>query len=139
MAEEQEALELAEEEEDETNALWEDKTADLPSLHPASSKKGKKKGRRKLVIGEVDDGRGDEWEQLKKKREERKGLHDVVQAPPSFERIPREIFKVKDGAKVEVGNVPKAGGSLRKREELGVERQGIIETYRKLMAAKRDG
>jgi hypothetical protein len=65
-------------------------------------------------------------------------LHDVVQAPPTFERVPREIFKVKNGAKVNVGNVPTSAGSLRKREELGAERQTIIDTYRKMMAAKRD-
>ncbi|KAF2646098.1 hypothetical protein P280DRAFT_494613 [Massarina eburnea CBS 473.64] len=135
---EAEALELAEEENDERDMLWEDKTLDLPSLHPTSSKKKSgKKGKRKMVAGEVDDG-GDEWEELRKKREQRKGLHDVVQAPPSL-RVPREIFKVKNNAKVEVGNVPNKGGSLRKREELGVERQGIIETYRKLMASKREG
>lgn len=135
---EQEKRELAEEEEDEDEDLWEDKTADLPSASANGKKGKKKKGKRKMVVGEVDDG-DDEWEALRKKREERRGLHDVVQAPPTFDRVPREIFKVKDGAKVNVGNVPKIGGSLRKREELGVERQGIIETYRQLMAAKREG
>jgi hypothetical protein len=136
---EQEALELAEEEEDEKNMLWEDKTADLPSLNDEAGKKGKKKknGKRKMVVGEVE-GEVDEWEELRKKREQRKGLHDVVQAPPTFTKVPREIFKVKDGARVNVGNVPNSVGSLRKREELEGERQGIIETYRKLMAAKRE-
>ena len=132
---EQEELELAEEEQDEIEAMWEDKTADLPGS--GKGKKGKR-GKKRLVVGEVDDGMEDEWEALRKKREQRKGLHDVVQEPPSFERVPREIFKVKDGARVNVGNVPNAVGSLRKREELGVERQGIIDTYRKLMASKRE-
>ncbi|KAL1606319.1 hypothetical protein SLS60_003721 [Paraconiothyrium brasiliense] len=132
---EQEAAELAEEERDELDAMWEDKTAELPSAAGGKKKKGKK-GKKRLVVGEVDD-KEDEWEALRKKREERKGLHDVVQEPPSFKKVPREIFKVKGGAKVNVGNVPNAAGSLRKREELGEERQGIIETYRKLMAAKR--
>ncbi|PVH99452.1 hypothetical protein DM02DRAFT_564628 [Periconia macrospinosa] len=136
---EQEERELAEEEEDEAEDLWEDRTVDLPAAGGNGRKGKKKKGKRKLVVGEVDDGKDDEWEVLRKKREERKGLHDVVQAPPTFDRVPREIFKVKDGAKVNVGNVPNSVGSLRKREELGVERQGIIETYRKLMAAKREG
>ncbi|KAF1973909.1 hypothetical protein BU23DRAFT_580114 [Bimuria novae-zelandiae CBS 107.79] len=136
---EQEAAELAEEENDELEAMWEDKTAELPA---AGKKKGKK-GKKRLVVGEVDDGAGDEWEVLRRKREENerkkglKGLHDVVLEPPSFERVPREIFKVKNGAKINVDNVPSAVGSLRKREELGAERQGIIETYRKLMAEKR--
>lgn len=134
---EQEERELAEEEDDEINDLWEDRTADVSTI--TGNKGKKKKGKRKLVVGEVDDGRIDEWEDLKKRRQERKGLHDVVQAPPTFERVPREIFKVKEGARVNVGNVPNAVGSLRKREELGVERQGIIETYRQLMAAKREG
>lgn len=144
---EQEAAELAEEENDELEAMWEDKTEDLPA--GMKGKKGKK-GKKRLVVGEVDDG-GDEWEALRRKREQQergekegrkggvKGLNDVVQEPPNFQRIPREIFKVKNGAKVNVDNVPSAAGSLRKREELGAERQGIIETYRKLMAAKRDG
>lgn len=134
---EQEAAELAEEEQDELDAMWEDKAADLASSSTTGKKKKGKKGKKKLVVGEVDDGVGDEWEALRRKREERKGLHDVVQEPPSFQRVPREIFKVKDGARVNVGNVPNAGGSLRRREELGEERQGIIETYRKLMAEKR--
>ncbi|KAJ4290212.1 hypothetical protein N0V90_010427 [Kalmusia sp. IMI 367209] len=134
---EQEAAELAEEEQDEIDAMWEDKTADLDT--PGKGKKKGKKVKRRLVVGEVDTGEGDEWEALRRKREQRKGLHDVVQEPPNFERVPREIFKVKEGARVNVGNVPNAVGSLRKREELGVERQGIIETYRKLMAAKREG
>ncbi|KAK3213594.1 hypothetical protein GRF29_28g398925 [Pseudopithomyces chartarum] len=144
---EQEAAELAEEENNELEAMWEDKTEEL-----AEGKKGKKgrKGRKRLVVGEVDDG-ADEWEALRRKREAKereekegrkggiKGLHDVVQEPPTFTKVPREIFKVKNGARVNVDNVPSAAGSLRKREELGAERQGIIETYRKLMAAKRDG
>ncbi|KAF2466072.1 uncharacterized protein BDR25DRAFT_336633 [Lindgomyces ingoldianus] len=132
---EQEELELAAEEQDELDAMWEDKTADLPI---PSKKKKKKKGKRKLIVGEVDDREEDPWEALKKQRQERKGLHDVVQAPPQFERIPREIFKVKNGARVNVDNIPNSVGSLKKREELGEARQGIINTYRKLMEARRN-
>jgi hypothetical protein len=133
---EAEARELAEEEEDELEDLWEDKTADLP----AGGKKGKgKKGKgRKKVVGEVDDGE-DPWEALQRKREQRKGLHDVVTAPPTFDRVPREVFKVKNGARVNVGNVPTSAGSLMRREQLGEERMTIIDTYRKLMAAKKEG
>ncbi|KAF2736043.1 hypothetical protein EJ04DRAFT_598759 [Polyplosphaeria fusca] len=130
---EEEERELAEEDADEIDAMWEDKTLDLP----ASGKKKGKKGRRKLVVGEVDDDEDDAWEALKKKREQRKGLHDVVQAPPELTKVPREIFKVKNGAKVNVSNVPNSAGSLRKREELGAARQDIIESYRQLMGAKR--
>lgn len=135
---EEEARELAEEEQDEIEAMWEDKTADLPSKSTAKTRKKAKKGKKKLVIGEVDDGQ-DEWEALRKKRQDKRGLHDVVQAPPQIDRVPREIFKVKNGAKVNVGNIPNAAGSLRKREELGEERQSIIDTYRKMMEAKRGG
>jgi len=128
---EEEQKELAEEEQDEIDAMWEDKTMDLPV-----GKKGKK-GKRRKVVGEVD-GDEDEWEALRKKREQRKGLHDVVQEPPTFTRIPKEKFKVKNGAKVLVADIPNAVGSLRKREELGEERQTIIDTYRRLMEAKRN-
>jgi hypothetical protein len=134
---EQEERELAEEEDDEIKAMWEDKTSDLPTTTNGKKKKAKK-GKRKLLAGEVDNNSEDEWEALKRKRETRKGLHDVVSAPPEFTRIPREIFKVKNGAGAKVGNVPNAVGSLRKREELGEERKTIIDTYREMMAAKRN-
>lgn len=140
---EAEERELAEEEEDEDRAMWEDKTSDLA---PASvggggqngkKKKGKNKGKKRLVAGEVDNHSEDEFEALKRKRQQRKGLHDVVSAPPEFTKTPREIFKVKNGAGAKVGNVPNAVGSLRKREEVGEERLTIIDTYRELMARKR--
>ena len=73
----------------------------------------------------------------KEKREERKGLHDIVHAPPTFTKAPREIFKVKNGAGAKVGNIPNSAGSLRKREELGEERQKMIDAYRQMMAAKK--
>ena len=130
---EMEERELAEEDQDEFNAMWEDKTSDLAP----TQKKKKKKTKKRLVAGEIDNNSDDEWEALERKREVRKGLHDVVSAPPTFDKIPREIFKVKNGAGAKVGNVPNAAGSLRKREELGEERKTIIETYRELMAAKR--
>ncbi|KAI8931911.1 hypothetical protein NX059_010813 [Plenodomus lindquistii] len=134
---EMEEAELAEEEQEELNAMWEDKTEDLPTTVNGKKKKNKK-GKRKAVVGEVDNGSEDEWEALKRKRGERKGLHDVVSAPPTFTKVPREIFKVKNGAGAKVGNVPNSAGSLRKREELGEERKTIIETYRELMAAKKE-
>jgi vacuolar-type H+-ATPase subunit I/STV1 len=134
-----EERELAEEEQDELDAMWEDKTSDIPTTKTVNGKTKKvKKNKRKLLVGEVDNGSEDEWEALKKKRQERKGLHDVVSAPPTFDKVPREIFKVKNGAGAKVGNVPNAVGSLRKREELGEERKTIIDTYREMMAAKRN-
>ncbi|CAN9285208.1 unnamed protein product [Alternaria sp. RS040] len=136
---EQEARELAEEEQDELDAMWEDKTADIETTRTVNGKKKKaKKNKRKLLAGEVDHGSEDEWEALKKKREERKGLHDIVHAPPTFDKVPREIFKVKNGAGAKVGNVPKSAGSLSKREALGEERQKMIDTYRQMMAAKKE-
>ncbi|KAF2995722.1 hypothetical protein E8E13_004569 [Curvularia kusanoi] len=135
---EQEEEELAEEERDEQALIWEDKTEDqVPAGLRANGKKAKAAKRKKLV-GEVDNHSEDEWEALKKKREQRKGLHDVAHAPPTFTKVPREIFKVKNGAKVNVNNIPNAAGSLRKREELGEERRTIIDTYRELMAAKKE-
>jgi hypothetical protein len=132
-----EEQELAEEEEDEQKALWGEHTADLPTTTNGKKKKAKKTKRRRLA-GEVDNGSEDEWEALNRKKETvRKGLHDVVSAPPEFTRTPREIFKVKNGAGAKVGNVPNAAGSLRKREELGEERKTIIDTYREIMAARK--
>ncbi|KAF1847193.1 uncharacterized protein K460DRAFT_331941 [Cucurbitaria berberidis CBS 394.84] len=134
---EMEEKELAEEDEDELAAMWEDKTSDLPPTHTNGKKMKKKKNKRKLVVGEIDNNSEDEWEALKRTREERKGLHDIVSAPPTFTKAPREIFKVKNGAGAKVGNVPNAVGSLRKREEIGEERNNIIESYRALMASKK--
>ena len=111
-----EERELAEEDIEEENLLWEDRRVEL-----ARGKKAKRQ--------EKDD----DWEQLRSKRDEPKGLHDVAQAPPQFDRVPKEIFKAKGKAE----NVPSAAGSLRRREELGETRLGMIEAYRKMMAEKR--
>jgi hypothetical protein len=94
----------------------------------------KKKGKgKKKIQGEVDDGDDDPWEQLKRNRAEAKaGLNDVVQAPPTFSRVPREKFRAL-GARVEVDDVPKASGSLRRREELGEVRRSIVEGYRAML------
>jgi hypothetical protein len=93
----------------------------------------KKKKRRAGKIGEVqDDDDEDPWNVLKEKRDAPKGIFDVVQAPPRFEKLPREIFKG-----VKVHDVPKHAGSLRRREELGHTRADIIKSYRAMMAAKR--
>lgn len=89
---------------------------------------GKRRGR-----GPADKGDADPWAVLKAAREQPRGLHDVVQAPPSFKKLPREVFKMRDGARVDVANVPKSAGSLRRREELGDTRKSIIEGYRAMM------
>lgn len=93
-----------------------------------------RKAKRKKVVGETagsDDE--DPWAQLKSKRETPKGLHDVVQAPPTFRTVPKEKFKVRNGAGVRVENVPGTAGSLKRREELGETRMEVIERYRKMM------
>ncbi|KAG0161173.1 hypothetical protein PDIDSM_8707 [Penicillium digitatum] len=100
----------------------------------AASKKNKKKGTNADDSGDDDP---DPWAKLKKRDEERKkNPFEVAKAPPQLVK-PREIFKVRGGAKVDVANVPAAVGSLRRREELAGERRNIVEEYRKLMAAKR--
>jgi hypothetical protein len=126
----EEDLELAEEE-----ALDEDGQVKWKAdIEAASGKKGKKgKGKKKKVIGEMDDGDDDPWAKLKSLRGEAKpGLNDVVQAPPTFKTLPREKFKVR-GARVDVEDVPKASGSLRRREELGEVRRSVVEGYRAMM------
>ena len=85
---------------------------------------GKAKRRRDL-------GEEDPWAVLKGRRDEVKGLHDVAKEPPRFEKKPRRAL----GAKVV--DVPRAAGSLSRREALGEARQEIIQRYRRLMAARR--
>nr|POF14215.1 upf0653 protein [Quercus suber] len=89
--------------------------------------------KRKRMIGEQSNEREDPWAVLKSRREIPKGLHDVVQAPPEFTVKPREKFKIRDGAKVNVADVPNASGSLRRREELSETRRDVIERYRAMM------
>ncbi|KAJ5746330.1 hypothetical protein N7520_011512 [Penicillium odoratum] len=86
-----------------------------------------------------DDDDPDPWAKLKKRDKERKANpFEVAQAPPTLAK-PREIFKVRGGAKVDVANIPNAVGSLRRREELAGERRNIVEEYRRLMAERRGG
>ncbi|KAK3624489.1 hypothetical protein LTR56_011725 [Elasticomyces elasticus] len=92
-------------------------------------------GKRKRVIGEEVEEE-DPWKVLEERREKRKGLHDVVTAPPTMKVVPRERFKVREGARVEVANVPGKAGSLKRREELGGERRGVIQRYREMMKGK---
>ena len=65
------------------------------------------------------------------------GLHDVVQAPPQFSKVPKEKFKVMDRAKVDVLDVPTSAGSLRRREELGQARRSVVEGYRQMMRERK--
>ncbi|KAJ5295581.1 hypothetical protein PENANT_c001G07529 [Penicillium antarcticum] len=106
----------------------------------AAARKSKKQG--KNADGEdgapdSGDDDPDPWAKLKKRDQERKkNPFETAPAPPSLIK-PREIFKVRGGAKVDVANVPTAVGSLRRREELAGERRNIVEEYRRLMAERR--
>ncbi|KAI5867241.1 hypothetical protein GGS23DRAFT_167358 [Durotheca rogersii] len=99
--------------------------------------KKKKKGKKGRYLGEAVDTEEDPWEALRKKRgETRPGLHDVVQAPPEFTAKPSKKMTVR-GAAVEIDGIPKAAGSLRRREELQTVRDDVVASYRKLMGEKR--
>lgn len=128
---EEEERELAEEEEDEQDELYGDALREVE----AGGKKGKKKRGRMIGEDGVDD---DPWAVLRAKAKPI-ALHDVVQAPPQLKSVPKEKFKVRDGAKVQVADIPNAAGSLRRREELGETRKSIIERYRQMMESKRSG
>jgi hypothetical protein len=124
-----EERELAADDEEEEQAMWEARRLELQS---------RKKGKSKKEI-DVDD----DWAALRARREEPKGLHDVAQAPPELKK-PREIFKEvgrtnskAKAEKVVVANVPHAAGSLRRREEIGETRLSIIESYRAIMREQR--
>ncbi|KAF2216621.1 hypothetical protein CERZMDRAFT_33904 [Cercospora zeae-maydis SCOH1-5] len=94
-----------------------------------------RKAKNKRMLTEAAEKDEDPWAVLKEKREKPKGLHDVVQAPPELKPV-KEKFKVRNGAKVEVENVPGKSGSLKRREELGQARKDVIERYRAMMKGK---
>ena len=97
---------------------------------PQDASGKKKKGRRRR--GKVEQDDEDPWLALKKKRAEAKvGLHDVAQAPPELHKKIRQQLRVGD-ATVDVDRVPKAAGSLRRREELQTARNDVVEAYRKI-------
>ncbi|KAL4801153.1 hypothetical protein BDV19DRAFT_8809 [Aspergillus venezuelensis] len=131
---EKEATEREEREEemDEQLQLWKDWEVEAGKKKKRNPNytQGKKKG----GGGDDDDG-PDPWAKLRKKRAAVNPF-DVAQEPPQLKK-PREIFKVRGGAKVDVANVPASVGSLRRREELASERRNIVEEYRRLMAEKR--
>ncbi|KAI5368115.1 hypothetical protein Slin15195_G032480 [Septoria linicola] len=94
-----------------------------------------RKAKRQRMLTEATEKDDDPWAVLKDRREKPKGLHDVVQAPPELKAV-KEKFKVRNGAKVEVENVPGKSGSLKRREELGQARKDVIERYRAMMKGK---
>ena len=104
----------------------------------STSKSGKKGKRRR---GNGDD---DPWAALAQARGKTSstpgglvGLHDVVQAPPQFLKAPTEKFRIQNGAKVDVSEIPSAAGSLRRREELGQARRSVVEGYRQMMKERK--
>jgi hypothetical protein len=98
------------------------------------------KGRGKATKQRKREEDEDPWEVIKLARNEQpRGLHDVVQAPPKIARTPRPVFGIANGARVDVGDVPKHAGSLRRREELGAARKSVLERYRSMMEGKKSG
>ncbi|KAI4120700.1 MAG: hypothetical protein LQ338_006824 [Usnochroma carphineum] len=103
-----------------------------------SAKKGKKrKGKGKGGVEDDEDpwavvakNRKREQEEKEKEKEGRGGglvgLHDVVLAPPKFER------------KVKVGDVVKKGG-LKRQVEVSEARREVVEGYRRMMRERREG
>ncbi|KAK8136057.1 hypothetical protein PG984_003997 [Apiospora sp. TS-2023a] len=119
-------------EEEEQGVSWKITT----ELSAAGGKKGKK-GKRARLLGEANDDEEDPWAELKRKRgETRPKLHDVAKAPPELHKINTAKLLSVRGAGVSVENVPKAAGSLRRREELQGEREKVIAAYRKMMEGK---
>ena len=118
---------------------WEDRDDDDHDADLAGPEKFKKPGRRKgkrrrVSRGATEDDHDDPWEVVRLARgEPRRSLHDVVQAPPKFTH---RTFRVTDGARIEVKNIPKTAGSLRRREELGLARESVVEGYRRMMSGK---
>lgn len=102
------------------------------SIHLPST--GKRTKRKRMLTEARDDE--DPWKVLDAKRNAPKGLHDVAQAPPEMKVVPKEKFKIRNNAKVDVADVPGASGSLKRREELGVARKEVIERYRAMMKGK---
>jgi hypothetical protein len=136
---EQEEREEREDEMEVELQQWKEWDIEAGKKKKNAARKKKGKGKNGGDGGESDSGDDDPdpWAKLKKRDEERKkNPLEVAKAPPQLVK-PREIFKVRGGAKVDVANVPAAVGSLRRREELAGERRSIVEEYRKLMAAKR--
>lgn len=125
--EEEEKRELEEEAEEEKEAALGGQSTRIPTATSSS-----KRQKRRKMIGETGDADDDPWAELKAKREAPRGLHDVAQAPPDLKKV-RQKFKVKDGAKVNVVDVPNAAGSLKRREELSDARKEVIERYRAMM------
>jgi hypothetical protein len=80
------------------------------------------------------EGSPDPWAELAVKRTLPK-FGEVAPAPPAL-KAPKAVLKY-HGAAVDIDGVPRAAGSLAKREQLASERKKVIEAYRKMTEAKR--
>ena len=101
-------------------------TTDYMRYMDEGTGKKKKKGRKR----DIDE---DPWLELKRKRAEAKvGLHDVALAPPELNKKKTRQLKEVGGAALDVDSVPRAAGSLRRREELQEARNDVVEAYRKI-------
>lgn len=132
---EEELREAAEEADEDGQDVFEPRAGGR-DRNQATGKK-QKKGKRRRVIGEIGEAEDDPWAALNARGDRPKSLHDVAQAPPQFSSVPREKFKMKDGAKIEVSSVPNAAGSLKRREELRETREDVIRRYRQMMGERR--
>ncbi|KAH0536841.1 hypothetical protein FGG08_006303 [Glutinoglossum americanum] len=126
---EQRAAALEEAEDDDDEVGYND------GLSSALTKKKRKSKRVRRNNASASDDE-DPWAHLRATRNEpiHRSLHDVVQAPPQLTHLPKQ--KLKSGALLD--GVPKAAGSLRRREELGGLRRGVVEGYRALMERRRE-
>ncbi|KAK3378350.1 hypothetical protein B0H63DRAFT_562368 [Podospora didyma] len=97
----------------------------------------KKKGKRGKHIGESTGKEEDPWNEIVKKRGEAKvGINEVANAPPDLKKSQPKLKEVR-GARVDVNDIPKAAGSLAKREELQSIRDDVVAQYRALMNERR--
>lgn len=131
--EEEEAEEL-EEQRDEQRALYGEDFANSKRIEANGGTQKKKKGKRDRS-GLIED---DPWAVLKEKRgAQPAGVFDVAQEPPRLGKL-KEKFKVRDGVKVEVDDIPNASAaSLKRREDLVETRKAVIDRYRAMMQAQR--
>lgn len=127
--------EQREEEEEEDGVEFDDS-------YGKSKKKGKRRKKNLDGGGDIEGEDEDPWAVVaanrKKEQEEKEkegrgkglvGLHDVVLAPPKFDKVPK--------VKVGVGDVMRKGG-LKKQVEMSEARKNVIEGYRKMMRARRE-
>lgn len=123
--EEERELAAERELEDDSNGMFSEGGAWVDASETQGSKKSRKRK------GKAQDE--DPWLELIRKRgEARIGLNDVAQAPPELlHRKTRKQVEV-GGAVVDVDSIPKAAGSLRRREELQAARDDVVEAYRKI-------